>query len=176
MADNYTSYLVVEDGSGLPNANSYVSLANTDIYFTERNNQVWLAAEGVDKDSALIRATDYVDIMYEFAGVRASAEQALEWPRNNAYDVYGTHLTGVPRVLERVVMELAVRALQQELLPDNEYSGKIKRERIEGVVEIEYAQSGAFQTPTFNYIDRLIQSMGIGDTRSGLGNLQIVRY
>ena len=76
--------IIVEDGSGVNNANSYV----TSEYFT-----AFAAARGAalpsDSDALavlLIRATDYLETFaYEYIGSRFSTTQGLSWPRIEAY-------------------------------------------------------------------------------------------
>lgn len=37
--------LIVEDGTGLPDAESYASVAFADAYFTARNNSAWTGTD-----------------------------------------------------------------------------------------------------------------------------------
>ncbi len=81
--------LVVEDGTGLPTANSYVSLCNALAYFQARGT-AWsdIRATGDQRSAALVRATAYIDATYRsrFPGYRTTGRlQGLEWPRNGAY-------------------------------------------------------------------------------------------
>jgi hypothetical protein len=76
------SVLVMEDGTGLANANSYASLAEFDAY----NNATLYSdtvnnATRANKERALIMATRVIDTMVEFEGSRASDTQALAFPR-----------------------------------------------------------------------------------------------
>ncbi|WP_434033588.1 DnaT-like ssDNA-binding protein [Cupriavidus sp. a3] len=100
--------LVVEDSTGKPDANSYVSVAEADSYHGDRGNANWSAA--TTKEAALINATSYVDSLYRFQGLRASDTQALEWPRAG--------VTGIPKRLKDAVCELALRALSGPLAAD----------------------------------------------------------
>ena len=81
--------LIVEDGTGLPNSNSYVDLDDALTYFTQVGNPVWAAAASDDlRASALIRATAFIDATYRghYPGYRVQQRaQALEWPRVGAY-------------------------------------------------------------------------------------------
>lgn len=113
----------VEDGTGLDNANSYVTLAYVNEYHADRGNDLW-AGTDVKKQQAIIRATDYVEKRFStmFKGVKQSRSQALSWPRFNAVDNSG-HLfseeDNIPRKLKMAIAEYALRALKQgELSPD----------------------------------------------------------
>jgi hypothetical protein len=64
--------LTVEDGTGKADAESYISVADADTYFTARNNATWAALSTSDKEAALRKATDYMLQAYRvrWAGMR----------------------------------------------------------------------------------------------------------
>ena len=168
--------IVAEDGTGLTNANSYVDLTWVDSYFAGRGNIEWADATDNDKLVALIKATDYLDVVYNFVGTKASSTQALEWPRAGAEDKYGEPLVGIPTILKKAAAELALRALSTTLLDDTDFSGRVKRERVEGAVEVEYAGDGVLQQKTFTYVDKLLSGAGLVYGKVGsFGQLKIVR-
>lgn len=103
--------LVVEDGTGLANADSYLSVDAADAYHLKRGNREWGAASPDAKEAALVRASDYLDATYRFAGGVAVLGQARAWPRGA--------LLAVPALVLQATAELAARALAGELLPDN---------------------------------------------------------
>jgi len=114
--------LVVETGVGLATANSYLSVAQADAYHAQYGSSAaWAGASWSQKEAALVLATQYLDITYEgrWRGRKASATQALAWPRfggldNDAYTIAGD---GVPENLKRATAELALRVvLGDELL------------------------------------------------------------
>lgn len=89
-----TVSLIVEDGTGLANSNSYVSLADATTYFTNVMNAAWTTdasgnAFSTDQQAAaLIRTTMWIDGNYRgrYPGYRVMGRtQALEWPRVGAY-------------------------------------------------------------------------------------------
>jgi len=107
--------LIVEDGTGLDDANAYVSEANVDTHHSDRNNTKWEDFSSVEKQAAIIRATDYVDKRFgiRWVGFRQQKGQSLDWPRADAFDRSGYQLSGVddvPRQLERACAEYALRA------------------------------------------------------------------
>lgn len=112
--------LVVEDGTGLTNADAYISLADVDTYHTNRGHTRWTGTNAV-KETCIRRATDYVDKRFgtRFRGYRKDSDQSLEWPRTQAYDRAGRTVLLVPVNLQRAVAEYALRALLLgELAPD----------------------------------------------------------
>lgn len=90
---------VVEDGTGKSDANSYCSIAYADAYHADVTGSAdWAGATESAKQSALLRATQYLDLQYGswWRGYRANGfgadddtEQALDWPRIQAYDQDG---------------------------------------------------------------------------------------
>jgi hypothetical protein len=110
-----------ETDAGLATANSYLSEAEADAYHVERGNTEWSAAVQADKETALVRATDYVDKRFgrKFRGDKGTQAQALQWPRTDAYDNDNLLISGRPEALKRAVSEYAIRALTLfELSPD----------------------------------------------------------
>ncbi len=75
--------LIKEDGSIVPDANSYADVADADAFQTDRGRQAWLDSTTEVKEAALVRATDYVDGRWElkFTGQPIGDVQELAWPR-----------------------------------------------------------------------------------------------
>lgn len=74
--------LVVEDGTQVANANSYLSVANAQLYFDARlYPEAWNAFDPDKKSAALQWATKLIDANTQWKGWRAGTVQALEWPR-----------------------------------------------------------------------------------------------
>src|SRR5687768_9190680 len=130
--------LIVEDGTGLSTAESYISVANADSYHSVRGNTTWTGVDSL-KEAALRRATTYIDGRYgaRFTGTRRLArDQALMWPRSDATDVEGWTIENdeVPVEIERATAEAALRELVDpgSLSPDVEIStsGSVIREKV----------------------------------------------
>jgi len=103
--------ITVEDGTGVSNAVSYVTVAAADTYHTARGNSVWVDAVESDKEIALIRATDYVD-QNRFAGEKLQDTQALQFPRYSIYDRNNVDVgSTVPTEIERATFEYALAVL-----------------------------------------------------------------
>lgn len=85
--------LIVEDGTGLSNAESFASVAFANTYHTNRGNALWTGTDAV-KEAALRKATDYIQAKYypRWGGSRMTDAQALDWPRD--YVVRSNSLTG----------------------------------------------------------------------------------
>lgn len=131
----------VEDGTGVADANSYATVEFADAYFAERNVAGWTGEEAA-KQSALIKATDYIDMRFSarFRGVPAADDQSLAWPRSYAYNSYGAEFPTIPLQLKRSCCEYALRALSGELAPDPTSS--------DGAVESLKEKVGPIETET----------------------------
>ncbi len=132
--------LVIEDGSGRADAESYSSVTDCDAYHTARVNSAWTGDVAV-KEAALREATAFIEDSYRgiWRGVRAKWEQALAWPRFGVIDQDGFHIASdtVPALVKDAVCEAALRAIQSDLTPDLERGGQIKRQKVD-VIETEY--------------------------------------
>ncbi len=148
---------VVEDGTGLLTANSYAAVADADAYHTDRGNDAWTAGVTSNKETALVRATMYLDKKYSgrWVGYPALRRlQGLQWPRVGAYiytpvysvaighygtghygPVYGNFgydylpINQIPKEVIQATCEAALRELVApgSLMPDVTY-GSIKRQ------------------------------------------------
>jgi hypothetical protein len=175
--------LIVEDGTGLATAESYVAVADADAYHTAQGHSTWTGATSL-KEQALRRATSYVDRRYRwrFYGYRTHGRlQALEWPRmvysdgNNGLAGYGW-VTGygvsfdglpfdvinnneIPKELTPAVCEAALRELTSpgSLTPDYVASKQAVRKTV-GPITVEYERqaSASAVRPTVTLIDEIL--------------------
>lgn len=165
---------VVETGAGIAGANSYTSIAFADAYFAERGNTVWAAIiDPTDKEKYLIRATDYIELVFgrRFIGDMAAMGQALSWPRYYAYP----HLhTVIPLNLQKATAEYALRAIDGPLLPDpmTDSNGflTVVTKKVIGPIEKEFKVMGGGRSAVRSYpvADAFMVSLlapGTGGTR-----------
>lgn len=152
--------MIVEDGTGLANANSYASEATFEAYCEPRG----LTAGSGDVEAALVRATAWLDATYRarYPGVKSNGRsQALEWPRGWAEDADGNAIsaTEVPIEIVNATCEAALRELSEagSLAPDLERGGDIRRLKA-GSVEIEYGAAAPVAT-TFAAIDNALSGI-----------------
>jgi hypothetical protein len=144
--------LVVEDGTGIATANSYVTAAEADTYFSDRGVADWNGATEA-KEQALIRATDYVETRWnqKYKGKMEFPDtpQALGFPRLDLYDNQGTLVEGVPANLKTAIFQYALRALSASLFlePAIDETGAVltlKRTKVGPVEkEVEYAEGSS---------------------------------
>ena len=116
--------LVLEDGTGVTGANSYVDQTYADAYFTDRGgNATWTALSSDQKDQSLIKATDYVEKRFGhlFLSEKDRHTNPLSWPRRPVYDDLGRvrfDSNDIPAELKKAVSEYAVRASAANLITD----------------------------------------------------------
>jgi len=111
--------MVVEDGTGLENADSYITVLEADNYIGSDTR--WTSLSNDEKEKAIIDATRYIDAQYGpvFTGTRKKIiSQALEWPRVNAFEgYYAIDPSEIPRRLKNSVAQLALYAVGRDLMP-----------------------------------------------------------
>jgi hypothetical protein len=162
--------LVVEDGTALSTAESYISVADADSYHSLRGNTDWAALTTGAKEAALRKATDYMIQVYRmrWEGTRVSSTQALDWPRNwvemddfAAVTVNGAQTLGgfyyypsdeVPIEVARACAELALIASSTDLSPP--IGRRTIREKVD-VIEVEYDRHSPLYT-TYRAIDGML--------------------
>lgn len=153
------SGLIVEDGTGMPNAESYASVATADAYHARRPGaNAWAALSTDQKESALIQATDYLQATYStrWKGIRLTVDQALDWPRSAVVvDRVTLAYDQVPAQVVRATCELALRSLTQPLTADE--SAQVKSEKI-GSLEVVYAD-GARQQTRWVLVEQLLSPL-----------------
>ena len=112
--------LVVENGTGLPNADSYVAVADVSAYLasfkTSAEQTAWSSATTDSKERACRLAAVYLDGTYGgvLPGVRLKQGQTRLWPREEAYDLEGYKLEDytVPASWLDANKEIALRFVQ----------------------------------------------------------------
>lgn len=143
--------LIVENGTGVVNANSYVSYDDAVAYAEARGKDSLFTDE--DKTTAwLITAMDYLQSIRNFQGLTTYTDQFLLWPRSNVYiDSVLFNKLLVPKQLVSAQIELAIAQAQGISLFVN-YQGNeqiVKRKKVD-VLEKEFF--GPTDNPNFGYV------------------------
>jgi len=103
--------LVVEDGTVVDGANSYVDVDYADAYLSANIHVFaqWSALTVENKENLLIWATREIDAQATWYGVKTDEDSPLRWPRTNVKDVDGTPIgvNEIPTALKNAVCELA---------------------------------------------------------------------
>ncbi len=146
--------LIVEPGTGLSTAESYVSVDDADTRHTALGNTAWTGAESV-KESALRRASQYMLQTYRtrWQGIRINSTQALDWPRSwVVVDGYSIASDSVPADIANACADLALRALSDDLAED--LTRGIVREKV-GPLETEFDRNSP-EVTRYRAVDMLL--------------------
>lgn len=103
--------LVVEDGTGLVNANSYIDVAYADSYFTNKGDLVWDTYTLADKETYVFNAATAVDAKWgsAYRGTMWTSDQAMLFPRTTFIDGNGRKVAAqtIPKELKDTQCEMA---------------------------------------------------------------------
>ena len=151
--------LIIEDGTIVTGAQSYVSASDCRIYALARGLKFTDDAAG---EQALVRATTWLDSAYPWTGARTGGRgQPLQWPRQNVTDVEGNPIANdeIPQEVVSACCEAAVRELAKpgSLSPDYTPAKRIKSASVDGAVSVEYV--GGSEMPISTVIDGILTSL-----------------
>lgn len=156
--------LVVEDGTGLANAEAYISVADATTYHAARGNAAWAGFSDSLKEQLLRKATEYMQQMYRtrWLSYRTTNTQALDWPRAEVplYDAprgYGAFSSYVPNNIvpvevQRACAELALIANDGALAPVQD---RVTVSEKVGPIEVQYDPSRS-PYKTYPHVDRML--------------------
>jgi len=151
--------LIVEDGSCIDNANSYVTVAEVDAYQTERNRSDWLSLTEDEKKSAIIRAVQYIDGQFNWKGERKYDEQFLAFPRVDPRmfdgfirDYDNKPVKNIPRAIKVACCEAAYYGYKSTKLLYSTFdeNGAVKRKKVDSL-EVEYFSA---EETFYNYVSK----------------------
>lgn len=104
--------LIVEDGSGVVGANSYVSRPYSDDYFENHPfySDNWNEIEVYKKEGLLVAASQQLDVLFNWYGFRTYNQQELSWPRQRVW--YGpirdyVSYSTIPKQVKQATCEMA---------------------------------------------------------------------
>jgi hypothetical protein len=170
--------LIVENGTGLANAESYISVAEANAYHAARGNTNWATISTGEAEQALRRATDYIEQVYRlrWQGNRVNSTQALSWPRafvqpmdyqfsSTAFFLGGLYYLPadeVPQEVKHACAEMAFKAAGGELASD--LTQGVIREKVD-VLEVQYDPNSP-QYTRYRAIDNLLRPFLTGGSNS----------
>ena len=149
--------LIIEDGTVVAGANSFVTDAELQAYAAVR--KVSLPAAQDDREALLVNAMDYiVSKEQDMKGARVSDAQELPYPRHcvtiNGFDV---PKDSIPPLLKQCQIESAIAANTLSLLP-NESVQNVQTQKVD-VLEISYFQGGSMTTVNLQAVDAKIKPL-----------------
>ncbi|MBY0238134.1 MAG: hypothetical protein K2X55_02360 [Burkholderiaceae bacterium] len=170
--------LIVEDGTGRTDAESYCSVADADRYHRAVGKEAdWVDLDTDVKEQKLREATRFMRQAYRprWAGARVNSSQALCWPRYGVYvDKFTVASNVVPNDVRDACAELALRAAGGDgLLPDLETgSNQVKVEKI-GPLTTEFFEANVDAAARFPAVDAILQPYFAASGSSGM--MKVVR-
>lgn len=154
--------LIIEDGSNVPNANSYATVEELRTFAGERGISV--PADDVEVEALLIRAMDYIETLDgRFYGVRGYDDQPLSWPRYRNYAY-----TGIPADIKKAQIVLAIAAQTIDLFPNESGTESSATRQTVGPITVEYDTSSRTNRPRIPQADALLSpyfTVGYGQLR-----------
>tara|TARA_R110000772_G_scaffold162165_1_gene273359 strand:+ start:953 stop:1450 length:498 start_codon:yes stop_codon:yes gene_type:complete len=155
--------LIIEDGTGVDNANSYITVAEARSYADLRS--LLLPSGDSAVEVLIVKAFDYLESL-EYKGSHANPPQAAEFPRQKLY-LQGVLFPDnqIPYKLKQAQCQLAFEAVNIDLQPTG--NGKeVIREKVD-VVEVQYSEKGInVARPTFTTVNSLLKDL----VKSGLSS------
>ena len=149
--------LVVEDGSIVAGANSYVTAAELNAYVAARG--AFLSGDNGSAEQVLLQAMDYVESL-TFIGFKKTEGQALQWPRTGVViDGYAFPDSAIPKELKAGQIQVAI-SIDAGVNPLSTLGRETKREKVD-VIEVEYSDS-ASETETLRAVNAAFDKIVVG--------------
>lgn len=151
--------LTVEDGTVVAGAESYLSVADADTYWTEHGSPAdWTGATTANKEAALRYATKWLDQNFKWYSCIVDSDQVLLWPRVEYKDTEGRSIGGntIPQSLKDATAEMALAWLQNNFAEAKQ--SNVRRIRI-GQSEEEY-RGGGSNKRSYKYATLLVNELG----------------
>lgn len=185
--------LVVEDGTGKNNANSYVTTAECDSYHDGHLYATkWTAANATQKAAACVMATRVIDQTYQFNGFQRTSVQALQWPRFRALNpdsdetlrvgAYFDPARGnyfdemiIPKILKDATCEMARELLTGDRTVDPQGMG-LKMVDVFEAVKVEFDKTNP-KSPISSFVETILSKLGtfIGRPGASGGSVKLTR-
>jgi hypothetical protein len=152
---------IVEDGTAVDKANSYVTVQEFRDYWSDRGVEFTTKTDE-EIESSLVIATQYIDINFRYIGRKSTNNQKLQWPRTYAYNPEGYVYSGIPDEIISATCEAGNFALIGENLFATAEKGVTSKTENVGPVQTTYQyrsqQTGIVIYQSVNmYLKDLIQ-------------------
>lgn len=147
--------IIVEDGTIVANANSYVSTAQLTAYALARGYTLI-----GNPESLLIQAMDYIEAL-PFLGMKQQILQPLEYPRYKVWiDNYPLASNTIPFQLKNGEMETAI-AIDQGNGPLQDQARNTEMEKV-GELEVKYSTSSSSRIINVKIRNALYKLLSVG--------------
>jgi len=155
--------IIVEDGTGVAGANSYVTVSGVGVYATDYGYTDWTDATATVQQQSLLRAMRYIEGL-AWKGVKYDQTQALEWPRSEVYDkderLVADDVVPVPVVealCEACILCLPTSTIN--LQPNLTKDDFVNYEQVTGAVTVSYSVNEASLTNKSKIIESKLKGL-----------------
>lgn len=148
--------LVVEDGTGIANANTYISLADVSSYCLDFDFEDFFSKLEAEQNALILKSMRFIE-SFDFVGTKNQTENNLQWPRDDAYERNGLLIDSstIPANIKNAVCEgVILEATSSGILQPSLSRQGLKSEKY-GDVKFEYFSSGRVN-PSFLTISGLL--------------------
>tara|TARA_R110000803_G_scaffold77579_1_gene142448 strand:- start:291 stop:788 length:498 start_codon:yes stop_codon:yes gene_type:complete len=159
--------LIIENGTGVDNANSYISVAEARSFASLRS--LILPSSDSAVEVLIVKAFDYLESL-DYKGNHANPPQSAEFPRRDLY-LQGVLFAQneIPNKLKQAQSQLTYEAVNTDLQPTGNGKEVIK-EKVD-VVEVQYSEKGInVARPTFTTVNSLLKDL----VKSGLSSGHLI--
>ena len=152
--------LIVEDGSLVANANSYITLAEYKAWADARG--LTYSANDTTVEQQILRAMDYLERIF-YIGNKANENQFLQWPRTEAQiDGYYADATEIPKEVKTSTYE----ATKVQADGYSQFETEARRTKSESIgdISVVYADNSENRTvtPALTFaLSKIVQPMGM---------------
>lgn len=171
------SSLILEDGTGVTNANAYVSATAVRAYATLRGVALPAIADPDPVEILIIKATDYLESL-AYIMFSAVVTQALSWPRTRICHEPDPTKFLMPTKIVNAQCQLVLEQFMNDIVllpstPGGAAGQFVIREKVD-VIETQYSERlGTLSTPTMPAVDALLRELVVPG--GGIGRIGAVR-
>lgn len=135
--------IIVEDGTIVSGANSYISVADLDTYVGDRGVTLTAATDAA-KGQLIIRSMDYLESLL-YIGIKTTITQGLQFPRTNMIvDYFLLAADEIPQLLIDAQAEVIV-AIDRDESPLKDLERKTIKEKVD-TLEVQYSVGSSTNT------------------------------
>jgi hypothetical protein len=170
--------LVVQDGTLPVGANSYVSVEFARAFATDRGLAFPADTEAGNAAATilLLNAMDYIEAKGSlFQGVKTTRDQGTQFPREGVVvEGYEYDTNEIPPQLSLAQTRLAIES-QTTPLVANATGERLLGLKVEGAVELKFADDGQGEQPSFPLVEALLEPLYGDNEESTLGAFTVER-
>lgn len=166
---------VVEDGSGIATATSYVSVEEADgiSRLNIHSLEVWENLAPIQKEYLLMYASRALDARALWNGGKTASGQGLEWPRTGVVDRYqnAVSASSVPYNVRWAVVEIAKANIATDKLSTGVPANAVSEIKID-TITVKFAEAASIAAAQFNFPDIVKDLLrGLGSFRNSVSKI-----